>query len=68
MLSSVVGTYVGANGVVVDAVVAAISAFNIAAEKAAEGCDGPGSFKVALFDSLFKLRPEDLVSAKVSKA
>ncbi len=60
MLSSVIGAYVGANGVSVGPVVAAISAFNIAAEHAVKGSKGPGSFKAGLFDSLYSLTAEDL--------
>ena len=62
MVSSVIGSYVGANGAKAESVAAAISAFNIAAEHAAKNCRGPGSFKVALFDELFSLKPEDLDS------
>ncbi len=60
MASSVVGSYVGACGPKVCAVAAAISAFNVAAEHAAKKCEGPGTFKVALLDSLFNLKPEEL--------
>ncbi len=60
MLSSVIGSYVGANGVKKESVISAITAFNVAAEHAAKDCKGPGSFKVGLFDSLFNLRSEDL--------
>ncbi|MBO4357439.1 MAG: hydroxyethylthiazole kinase [Candidatus Methanomethylophilaceae archaeon] len=59
MVSSVIGSYIGANGVNCEAVVSAITAFNIAAEHSARGCKGPGSFKVGLFDSLFNLEDEE---------
>ena len=58
MVSSVVGCYVGANGVSVDSVAAAISTFSIAGEIAAETANGPGTFKVNLLDSLFNLTCE----------
>ena len=68
MVSSVIGSYVGANGPKAESVVAAISAFNIAAEHAATYCKGPGSFKVALFDELFSLGSDELGSEiKVEK-
>lgn len=67
MLSSVLGSYAGANGVSAEAMVAGITAFNIAAEKSAADAKGPGSFKVGLFDNLFNLRNEDLKEAKVKQ-
>ena len=68
MVSSVIGSYVGANGVSTESVAAAITAFNIAAEHAAKECSGPGSFKVALFDRLFDLKTEEMDSEmKVSR-
>ncbi len=60
MLSSVLGTYAGANGASAEALVAAVSAFNIAAEHSVKKSKGPGSFKVGLFDCLFNLKPEDI--------
>lgn len=39
---------------------AALAAFGIAGERAAKSAKGPGSFKVALFDSLASLTPEDI--------
>ena len=59
MLSSVVGCFVGANGVSADSVSAGISAFTVAGETA-KGYDGPGSFKTALLDSMYNLKPEEL--------
>lgn len=62
MLSSVVGAYVGACGVSVNSVVAAISVLNIASEVAVnEGkVYGPGSFKTKLFDAVYNLSEEDV--------
>ncbi len=59
MLSSVVGCFVGANGVSADSVSSAISAFTVAGETA-KGYNGPGTFKAALLDSLYSLTPEEL--------
>ena len=68
MLSSVLGSYVGACGVKIESVVAGITSFNIAAEKAAKDCKGPGSFKVGLFDCLFGLKYSDIeCCAKIEK-
>ena len=38
----------------------ALACFGLAGERAAEGAEGPGSFQVALFDWLYRLRGEDL--------
>lgn len=55
MLSSVVGCYIGACGRDIMAVAAAVTAFNVAAEVAAEDSRGPGTFKSALMDAMFSL-------------
>ncbi len=60
MVSSVVGCYTAVHGSNVKAVSAAISAFNIAGEIAAQNCNGPGSFKVAIFDSMYNLTEKDI--------
>ena len=60
MLSSVIGAYVGANGAKLCAVMAAVTAFNVAAEHAESQCKGPGSFKVSLMDCLYSLESSDL--------
>ena len=54
-LSSVVGCYIGACGRDIMAVAAAVTAFNVAAEVAAEDSRGPGTFKPALMDAMFSL-------------
>ncbi|MCQ2086187.1 MAG: hydroxyethylthiazole kinase [archaeon] len=55
MTSSVVGCYIGALGVSVDTVSAALSIFSIAGEMAINNSSGPGMFKSALMDSLNNL-------------
>lgn len=60
MLSSVVGCYIGACGRDLRAVAAAVTAFNVAAELAATGCGGPGTFKAVLMDRMFSLDGETL--------
>jgi len=44
------------------AAVAGLACFGLAAELAAESAGGPGSLKVALFDALYHLRPEQVQS------
>jgi hydroxyethylthiazole kinase len=44
------------------AAVAGLACFEIAAERAAEGAAGPGSFHVALFDALAALDPETVAA------
>jgi len=69
MLSSVIGAYIGANGAKVCAVMAAITAFNVAAEHAESVCKGPGSFKVSLFDCLYNLDSMEMAKeARIEKA
>ena len=68
MLSSVIGAYVGANGADVMPVMAAITAFNVAAEHAEAQSKGPGSFKASLMDCLYNLESPDMdKEAKVQK-
>ncbi len=60
MAASVTGAFVAVSDDPVIASAAALAAFGIAGEKAAAGARGPYSFKVALFDELAGLTPEDL--------
>jgi hydroxyethylthiazole kinase-like sugar kinase family protein len=53
MLSSVVGVYAGAHGMDAEAMVTAVTMFNVASEIAAECACGPGSFKMHLFDAVY---------------
>ena len=62
MAASVIGAFVSVTDDPVIASAAALAAFGIAGEKAAAGARGPGSFKVALFDEMAGLKPEDLAS------
>jgi hydroxyethylthiazole kinase len=39
-----------------------LACFGLAAEQAAEQAHGPATFKVALFDSLYNLTPEQLAA------
>ncbi len=62
MAASVTGAFAAVSDDPVNASAAALSAFGIAGEKAASGARGPYTFKVALFDEMAALQPEDLVS------
>ena len=60
MAASVTGAFAAVCGDPVSASAAALAAFGLAGERAAAGTRGPGTFKVALFDELDALSPEDL--------
>ena len=62
MAASVTGAFAAVSDDPVISSAAALAAFGIAGEKAASGARGPYSFKVALFDELAALKPEDLAS------
>jgi hydroxyethylthiazole kinase len=63
MAASVTGAFAAESKDPVLAAAAALAAFGIAGERAAEAARGPYSFKVALFDELSGLTPADLLSA-----
>jgi len=60
MAASITGVYAAVNKDRVISSAAALAAFGIAGEWAAVRAQGPGSFKVSLFDSLAALTPEHL--------
>ena len=62
MAASVTGAFAAVSDDPVIASAAALAAFGIAGEKAASGARGPYSFKVALFDEMAALEPEDIAS------
>jgi len=59
-VTTMIGVYAGACGPSAESAVAAVSAFNIAAEDAIGHCAGPGTFKPALLDSLYAMKPETI--------
>jgi hydroxyethylthiazole kinase len=59
-LGAVVAAYAGLGGDPVETTVAAVAAYGVAAERAAETAGGPGSFAVALLDRLADLDAETL--------
>ena len=62
MAASVIGAFAAVSDDPVTASAAALAAFGVAGEKAAAYAHGPFSFKMALFDELAALTPEDLAS------
>ena len=59
MVSSVTGCYAGACGVSAASAAAAVTVFNIAAEKAAAVSAGPGTFRLNLMDAIYGLSKDD---------
>lgn len=74
-LTGVIGAFIGAVprggstlGIYAEAVVAAITCYNVAGEQAAEVANGPGTFQAVLLDALYHLTPSDVnAAAKVSE-
>lgn len=72
-LGAVIAAFLGARGgrSALEAVAAAHSVYGIAAERAAERAEGPGTFAVALLDALASVSPEqvrDAARVRVSEA
>jgi hydroxyethylthiazole kinase len=62
MAASLIGSCAGVTPDYLAATTTALCAFGIAGEHAALHVDGPFSFKMSLFDALYNLKPEALVS------
>lgn len=62
MAASVIGAFCAESKEPVTAAAAALAALGLAGEKAAALAHGPSSFKLALFDELANLTPQDLAS------
>jgi len=62
MAASVTGAFCAESGDPVTASAAALATFSLAGERAAALAHGPLSFKVALFDELANLTPQDLTA------
>jgi hydroxyethylthiazole kinase len=61
MSSAITGCFLAAKpDAPLEAAAEALAAFGVAAEDAADGAKGPGSFHVGLYDALAALRPESL--------
>jgi hydroxyethylthiazole kinase len=60
MSTAVTGCFLGVQPHALSAATAALVAFGVAGEDAAEDARGPGSFHVALYDALYALDPETL--------
>jgi hydroxyethylthiazole kinase len=68
MATTVVAAFAAVESDKLLAAAAGLVCFGLAAELAAAGAKGPGSFKVALFDSLYNLTPEQVwAGAKVHR-
>lgn len=67
MATAVVGAMAAVEADPLSAVAAGLVCFGVAAERAGEGAGGPGSFRVALFDALHSLTPDQITDrARVS--
>lgn len=60
--TSVIGAFLGVHPDPFEATTAAMATLTLAGEKAAEKCQGPGSFQVAFLDELHALKPEDFTA------
>jgi hydroxyethylthiazole kinase len=61
MATAVTGCFAAVRGdALVDAAAFALAAFGVAAEDAARGADGPGTFHARLYDTLYALTPDSL--------
>jgi len=62
MLDAMIAAFAACEKDIFLATVAAVAGFGIAGEQAAKKSIGPGTFKVALMDSLYSLTPEQIAS------
>jgi hydroxyethylthiazole kinase len=60
MASSVTGAFATTTYDHVTSTAAALAAFGVAGERAVNRCAGPASYKIALLDEIYRLKPEDL--------
>ena len=61
MATAVTGCFAAVRGdALADAAAFALAAFGVAAEDAARGADGPGTFHARLYDTLYALTPDSL--------
>ena len=60
--TAVIGAFLGIEKDPLTAAISGICAYNIAAELAENNAKGPGSFVPAMFDALYNLTPEDIIS------
>lgn len=69
MAASVAGAFAAVTRDGVASTAAALAALGLAGERAAAKCDTPASYKIALIDETYRLKPEDLYKgAKVREA
>jgi hydroxyethylthiazole kinase len=61
MSSAITGCFLAAKpGAALEAAAEALAAFGVAAEDAARGSEGPGTFHARLYDALYALDPDTL--------
>ncbi len=60
MLSAIIGAFAAVEKDPMAAAVAAAAFFGLAGERAAQQANGPGTFRAALLDALYALKPDDL--------
>ena len=60
MLSAIIGAFAAVEKDPMAAAVAAAAFFGLAGERAAQQANGPGTFRAALLDALYTLKPDDL--------
>jgi hydroxyethylthiazole kinase len=68
MATAVAGAFLAVDSDPVSAAATALAFFGLAGEHAAEQAQAPGSFMVALLESLYTITPEQLrLQAKISR-
>ena len=66
--TATIGAFAAVNPNPLSAAASALAFFGLAGERAAQSASGPGSFVVALLDTLYSLTPEDVTAgAKIEK-
>ena len=60
MASSVAGAFATVTHDHVTSTAAALAAFGVSGERAVSRCTGPASYKIALLDEIYRLKPEDM--------
>ncbi len=60
MATTMIGSFAAVESDYLVAAASALACYGLASEKAAEDAKGPGTFKAALYDSLYHLTPENL--------
>ena len=67
MAASVIGAFTAVNGDIAEACAYGLSAYEVSAEIAAKKSNGPGTFKVNLFDAVYNLGGDSFEKMKKIK-